>query len=143
MQNDSTKELDKLLEGMLLSDYETYQNQRKESMVSLPEYFNSYLLTHHLDKKTLIKRSQLNRTYGYQILSGDRRFPSRNKILSLCFGAQMTLKETQKALTLSHNAILYARDPRDSAIILCLHNKIYNLAQVNLFLYDHKFDPIT
>ena len=96
---------------------------------------------HDLSKKDLVKNSLLDRTYGYQILSGLRK-PSRDKILALCLSARMTFHEIQRALEIAKEGILYPKDPRDAAIILCIHNQVYNISDLNMYLDQKGFEPI-
>lgn len=88
-----------------------------------------------LTKAEVVKESNLNEIYAYQILSGVRR-PSRDKLLSICFAMKATLAETQSLLKQSGFAPLYVRCHRDSIIIFALTHG-HSLMQLNMGLYDH------
>lgn len=64
----------------------------------------------------VIKNSQIDRTYGHQLFSG-RRKPSRDKVLLLSFGMELTFEETQELLRASGKNTLYPKIKRDAAII--------------------------
>ena len=137
-----TNELHKVLQSMGLKDYDNYINENDiTGDQTLQSYFEEYMASHGLNKKDLVKNSLLDRTYGYQILSGLRQ-PSRDKILALCLSAGMSFHEIQRALEIAKEGILYPKDPRDAAIILCIHNQLYKLNDVNMYLDQKGFDPI-
>lgn len=58
----------------------------------------------------------MSEIYLHQIFGG-RRTPSRNRLLSLCFGLHATLEETQTVLQHSGYAQLYPWVKRDSMLI--------------------------
>lgn len=58
-----------------------------------------------------MRGSQLDRAYVYQIFSGEKT-PSRDKLIAIAFGMNLSDEETQKMLKLSGNRELYARDQR-------------------------------
>ena len=127
---------------MGLKDYDNYISENDiTGDQTLQSYFEEYMASHGLNKKDLVKNSLLDRTYGYQILSGLRQ-PSRDKILALCLSAGMSFHEIQRALEIAKEGILYPKDPRDAAIILCIHNQLYKLNDVNMYLDQKGFDPI-
>lgn len=94
-----------------------------------------------LKKSDVVRRSGLNRVYTYQILQG-RRLPSRDKLVALCFGMQLTLDETNDLLKSAGLAELYARSKRDSLIIYAINSK-KNIFFVNELLFDNGFEILT
>jgi transcriptional regulator with XRE-family HTH domain len=83
----------------------------------------------------LIRRSSLERSYYYQIMKG-KRHPSRDKILRLCIGAGLTLRETTRALELSENAPLYPKSRRDIIITVAI-NQSATVIDTNLLLFEY------
>ena len=141
-QEQKTDELHKVLESMSLKDYGNYITDHDiPSSRTIRSYFEDYINEHGLTKKDLVRNSLLDRTYGYQILSGLRQ-PSRDKILALCLSAKMSFAEIQRALEIAKEGILYPKDPRDAAIILCIHNKMYSVSDINMYLDQNGFAPI-
>ena len=137
-----TDELHKALESMSLKDYGTYISENDILPVpSVSSFFEDYIKEHGLTRKELVKNSQLDRTYAYQILSGLRK-PSRDKLLALCLSGEMSFAEIQRVLEIGQAGVLYPKDPRDAAIILCIHNGLYNLNDVNMYLDQKGFEPI-
>lgn len=101
-------------------------------------YFEELLNMKNLKKSTIIEFSNLDRTYAYQILNGKKK-PSRDKILQLCIAANLNFDEVQKCLTLGNVGQLYAKSPRDSAIIFGIKNNI-SLIDINNLLNDLNLD---
>ena len=64
--------------------------------------------------------------------------PSRDKLIALAFGLQLTAEETQTMLKLSGYGELYVRDIRDAIILYALQrNK--NIFETNELLYQRGF----
>lgn len=106
--------------------------------LTLCEYLEDLFSKKNLSKSTVIKNSDIDRTYGYQILKGDKK-PSRDKILQICIGAGFNLNETNKALKLGNCGELYPKSLRDSIIIFGI-NKNADLVQINELLYNYNLD---
>lgn len=117
----STEELNHQIEEA--TNIEDFLNTNREHMLSgsLADHLAALLAEKNVSKAEVVRRSLLDRAYVYQIFSGDRR-PSRDKLLALAFGLGLTEDETQKLMKLSGNRELYARDPRDAAILFALKN---------------------
>ena len=102
-------------------DIDTYLKQNKENMIphNLPIHLEPLLKQKGLTKADVVRGSELNRKYVYQIFSGEKT-PSRNKLIALAFGLQLTPEETQTMLKLSGYRELYVRDTRDTIILYAL-----------------------
>lgn len=77
--------------------------------------------------------------YVYKVFNGTRK-PSRNIIIAIAFGVELSFEETQLLLRISKQAILDSRDKRDSIIIYGLMNRL-SIYEVDDLLY--KNDLIT
>ncbi len=71
----------------------------------------------------VIRRAQIERTYGYQIFNGTRQ-PSRDKLIQLAFGFRLPLEQTQELLKHSGKSILYSRIRRDAACIFGISHQL-------------------
>ena len=76
----------------------------------------------------VIKKSQIDRTYGHQIFNGTR-IPSRDKLIQLAFGFGLSLDETQTLLKKAGKSTLYAKVKRDAACIYGLSHDM-NMMEV-------------
>ena len=81
------------------SSIDGYLNKEKEFLIdmSVSEMLGFLLQEKNLQKSAVIKKAQLNEIYGYQILAG-KRMPSRDKLIALAFGMELSLEETQQLL---------------------------------------------
>ena len=133
----TTDELIKILHSThSVSELNKYTDNLSEQKgnLSFSEYFTTYLRLHNIAESDLIRSSQIQRNYAYQILSGAKN-PGRDKVLALCLAAQMNYDETQRALTLADVGKLYPRRKRDSIIIFALNQKL-TVQQINELLYE-------
>jgi transcriptional regulator with XRE-family HTH domain len=82
----------------------------------LPEYLRELLEQKNRSRADVVRGSLLDRNYVYQIFSGEKT-PSRDKLIALAFGLELSVDETQKLMKLSGNRELDARDKRDAVIL--------------------------
>lgn len=122
-----------------LNKYTEKYSEQKDNL-SLSEYFSTYLRLHDIQESDLIRSSQIQRNYAYQILNGTKN-PGRDKVLALCLAAQMNYEETQRALTFADLGKLYPRRKRDSIIIFALNQKL-SVQQINELLYEENETPL-
>lgn len=138
----STQELLKLLnEAPQVSDYIENEAENMVQQTSLCTYLNALLEEKQVNKSEMIKLSGLDRTYTYQILSGAKKNPDRDKVLAICFALKLSFEETQNLLKTAKYPILYARIKKDSIIIFALQHNA-SLADVNEMLYDFGFNTL-
>lgn len=118
-----------------LDDY-IRQHTKSDAEMSFAAHFENLLLKHHLKKSDVIRAAQLDRTYGYQILSGAKK-PGRDKILALCIAAGLSLRETQTCLETAGEGILYSKSSRDAVIIYGIEHRM-DVMRINELLIDKK-----
>ena len=83
---------------------------------SISEYLRKLCEERGMVSEQVIKKAQIDRTYGHQIFNGTR-IPSRDKLIQLAFGFGLSLDETQKLLKSAGKSVLYPKFKRDAAII--------------------------
>ena len=110
-------------------------NRDELSTASLAEQIQTLIASKGLTRSDVVKASNLNEVYAYQIISGARR-PSRDKLLCLCIAMKATLDETRELLIHGGFAPLYVRSQRDSIIIFAISHE-ETILQLNNNLYDH------
>ena len=93
-----------------------------------------------MSKAQLAKQSGISEVYLHQLFSG-RRFPSRSRLLCLCFGLGATVDEAQYLLQQARHAPLYSRDRRDAIIIFALSHHM-TLFEVNDKLFTENLDTL-
>ena len=93
-----------------------------------------------MSKAQLAKQSGISEVYLHQLFSG-RRFPSRSRLLCLCFGLGATVDKAQSLLQQARHAPLYSRDRRDAIIIFALSHHM-TLFEVNDKLFTENLDTL-
>ena len=122
-------------------DFETFyaENVSQMQALTLSQYLQELCEQKGIKQHELICSIDIDRIYGHKIFSGERN-PSRDYVLKLAVGMQLTIDEAQRLLIISKNSPLYARVPRDAALLHCLHSKAgYEKTQENL----HKWGMTT
>lgn len=107
---------------------------------SFEDYLKDLMKQKNVSAGELMQRAAVSKTYFYQFLSGDR-LPGRNTALRLSFSLKLTVKETQKLLTLAEKPSLYPKVRRDAAILYCLKKK-QSLDEANQMLLDLDEEPL-
>ena len=128
--------------GELLAELKSEKNpadwrkrNRDEFITPLHEFLGQLMTEKHLTKQEVIERSGLNREYGYHILSGARKNPSRQKILALAVAMGLNLDEVQYLLRYSRQGVLYPRNQWDAVIISAIEQNL-SVMQTNELLHS-------
>ena len=93
------------------------------------------LKKYSISKNEAINNSAISQIYGYQIFSGKRPNPSRDKILQLIFGMSLNLEDSQRLLKLAGVSELYPRIKRDSIILFAI-NKDLTIEKCDELLFE-------
>lgn len=105
-----------------------------EKQLSFSEFLFQKMQEKEIVPGRLWEMAQIQRNYGYQILNGTK-MPGRDKIIALCLSLNLSLEETQRALTLANAGALYPRRKRDSILIFSL-KKSLSVADTNILLFE-------
>jgi len=139
MEEKITAELLNVLENSeKIEDY--FSEIEESSDKDFLTYFNEQDQIQNINKADLIRDSQIDRTYAYQILQG-RKNPSRDKIIALCLAGKFTLLQCQRALSYGKEAKLYPKIKRDAVIIFAF-NKSLSVSETEELLNDFKLDTL-
>lgn len=140
MKKDTSELLNELKE---CSDFKKFYNENSAYIhnTSLADYLNNIIEKKKLKKSDVIRNAEISEVYGYQIFSGTRKKPERNKLLCLAFGMGLNLDETQELLKISGYSQLYIKKPFDSVIIYAICNQL-TIMDTNNLLYDYDLETI-
>ena len=132
--NDLLKELNNT------HDIDSYLNDNRMQIIDkqLNNFLNELIERNAISKSKIIRQADINEIYAYQIFSG-KRFPSRNKLLRICIGAEFSINEINDVLTVGEFSPLYPRIKRDSIIIFGIQNQ-YTIYQLNELLHSHQLE---
>ncbi len=133
-----------LLEELKSFDtFERFYLENKESIaaVSLSDYLNALIAQKGLVKADIVANSEMSEVYAYQILSGIKKHPKREKVLSIAVGMGLSCDETQELLKKTGYAPLYAKNPFDAVVIYGLA-KGMNVVEINNLLFDYEQETL-
>ncbi len=118
-----TEELMKLLRTE--NNIQTYLTVCEAELLDMTvgECLCRFLEQYSVKKADVIRRSGLDRIYGYQIFA-DTKTPSRDKLIALIFGFPLTLEDANRVLKIAKVRDFYVRDRRDSILVFGLMNRI-------------------
>ncbi len=116
------------------------KNQTEMQLNTLPECLNDWLQKKKLSRADVVKKSNLNKAYVYQIFSG-KKYPSRDKVIALAFGLGLNVDEAQTLLKQAGYRELYPRDPRDALLLFSI-GKRQTIIDANELLYDHNIEVL-
>lgn len=125
--------LDRLLSSVNPKHYLDDMPEESREVRGLPDYLADLMQTHGVTRAEVIRQSEVNATFAYQIFQGERH-PRRDVVLQLAFGIGCNLRETQRLLRLADHGELWPRRRRDAIIIFCL-NRGMSLMNCNDELY--------
>lgn len=137
-----TAELLEELKGF--SDFQRFyeENANELQSVSLSAALSALIEHKGLEKAQVVRLAQMSEVYAYQILSGLRLHPARNKVLCLALAMKLTPEETQTLLKQTGYPALYARDPFD-CVVLYGFIKGMDVSAVNDLLYEYTGETLS
>ena len=142
MEKDTTRSLSKKLQN-IKDDKEAEQFISEHSDASsLHGFLNGLMAEKDITIPALIESSGISRNYIYNILSGKRTNPSRDKVIAICIGLGASFSQTNKALELVKQSALYPRDERDARIAIAINQCVQNVTEVNIMLEKNGLKPL-
>lgn len=138
----STEELDRILSRVGREEaLEKYLQDLEEAGddLILSHYLNDILAQKGRELSEVVRESELSGDYVYNIFNGSRKNPDKMKLVGICLGCHMTLKETQRALEIAQKGALYPRNPADAIIIFNINEENWSVMDINRQLYEHGF----
>jgi len=136
----NTKELDQILKNA--SSIDNYLEEFKPIFKSMEfkDYIESLLNKYNISGAEIVKKTQIDRTYIYQIISGTRK-ASRDKVIQIGIAITAELNEIQRLLKVSGYSSLYTKRKRDAIIKFGIQKKL-DLFEINNLLYEYYEKPL-
>lgn len=139
----SQQSTNQMLDSLIHSrDFEAFLDSNSDDIVDVGfgEYLTGLCESKNIEKSEVIKRSGIERSYGYQLFKGTRT-PSRDKVILLAIGMMLSLDETQKLLKMARKSELYPRIKRDAAVIFAIERKM-EMVDLQAFLAHLGENPL-
>ncbi len=91
-------------------------------------------------KADVIRRANIPRTFGYQLMDG-KRHGKRDYYLALALAMSLDLTAAQRMLAVTHSGALHALIKRDAAIIFAI-NHGYSIEKAYDFMCELELPPL-
>lgn len=108
--------------------------------VDIKEFFDEKVEECGIKKGEIIRRANLSRTYGYQIMEG-RRLGKRDYYLLIAIAMSLDLKTTQRMLAVAGCGPLHPLIKRDAAIIFAINHGYDNIKTYE-FMSELDLEPL-
>lgn len=108
---------------------------------SLRDHLNETASKKNAKLSDVLRRSGLKKAYFYSLFSGERANPSRDVLIQLGFGFEMTFEEVQEFLKHLGAAPLYPRIPRDGVLIFCFQRGL-TITECDILLDENGETPL-
>lgn len=133
------KDTKKLLEELrTFSSFEAFfqENEAALSAVPLSDALKTLIEQRGMTLSQAVENSEMSEVYAYQILSGIKKLPKREKVLCLAFGIGLSCEETQNLLKTTGYAPLYAKRLFDAVVLYGLYKRL-SVVEVNNLLFEY------
>lgn len=146
MKEKSTDELEKQLKKTHTSEASQFLKENEESFHNEEFPFAEYMRKTVKEKKLLWQeiflKADIPERYGYKLISQEKWTKQRDIILRICYAAEFSLEETQKALRIYGLPELYIKIPRDALIMISINERPGTVIEVNSFLKKNGCEPL-
>lgn len=146
MNEKRTSELENELKSTHVNEFAAYCKANQESMLSDATTFSVYckelIKAKGMSQQTVFLKADIPERYGYKLLSGEKRTRQRDIILRICYAAEFSLEETQRALKKYEMPELYAKIPRDALLMIIFNERPGSILDVNEILQKNGMPPL-
>lgn len=122
---DSEEALNEFIEQNIINQYKSFS-----------QYFNEYVAVHSLELPEVMRNSNIDKGYFYNIINGDKK-PRRDKIICICIGAGMDLKHLNRGLRIAQYSRIDSKNERDLRIKYEINKGANNVIDINLKLDEY------
>lgn len=123
-----------------------FLKENKDEMVNdeyaFAEYMRQRIKEKGASQQDIFLYADIPERYGYKLISQEKHTRQRDIILRICYSANFTLEETQKALRLYGMPELYAEYPRDALLMVVFRDRPGDVIKVNALLKNNGFQPL-
>ncbi len=146
MSEKNTRDLENVLGSTHIKNYSVYCAENKDSLIMGKDDFIIYMKKLFQEKKLtqqqVFLKADIPERYGYKLLNGEKRTKQRDVILRICYAAEFTLEETQRALKEYEMPTLYAKKPRDAFMMIVFNERPGSIIDVNALLKQNGMEPL-
>ena len=141
MQEKSTQELNAILGKTHPSKVDDFLTEEEENLYTGDSAFTDYMRktinSKGISQSNVFKKAYISEKNGYRLIAKkETATRKRDVLLRLCYAADFTFEETQKALRLYPMPELYAKFPRDAVLISAFQHRKTDIDDLNQLLKD-------
>ncbi|MCL2776086.1 MAG: hypothetical protein FWD71_22495, partial [Oscillospiraceae bacterium] len=103
-------------------------------------FFDELFIHTEQHKSDVIRKANIARSYGYQIMEG-RRLGKRDYYLSIALAMSLDLKTAQRMLAVTQSGGLHPLIKRDAAVIFAINHR-YGVEQTYDFMSELELPPL-
>lgn len=145
MKEKKTSDLNQILLNTHISDFDKFIVDNRDSLLeknAFSIYIKELLLNKGLTQQIVFLKADIPERYGYKLLSGEKHTKQRDVILRICYAAELSLSETQRALRKYELPELYAKIPRDALLMIIFNERPGSIIDVNALLKEKGMEPL-
>ena len=146
MSKKKTQELENVLSSTHVKNFDSYCKDNAKELMNSEDAFSVYMKDifreKNITQQVVFLKADIPERYGYKLLSGEKRTRQRDIILRICYAAEMSLEETQRALRKYKMPELYARIPRDALLMIIFNERPGDIIEVNEILKEHGMETL-
>lgn len=146
MLEKSTDELENILKNTKLWQFDNYRKENKNDIINETNDFTAYMKLMFCEKKMsqtqVFAKAGIPQGYGYKLLSMEKKTRQRDVILRICYAANFTIEQTQRALKKYGMPQLYAKVDRDAYIMIMFNERPGDLDKVNELLIAENMEEL-
>ncbi|MBE5916563.1 MAG: hypothetical protein E7273_06930 [Pseudobutyrivibrio ruminis] len=146
MNEKNTEELSEILKHTHISEFGKFRDENlygfSEDQEAFSIYIKELLTKRGITQQKVFLNADIPERYGYKLLSGEKRTKQRDVILRICYAAELSLDETQKALRKYGMPELYAKKERDAVLMIVFNERPGSIIDVNSILKENDLLPL-
>ncbi len=141
-----TNKLEDKLIKVNVATIAAFFKENKDDMVNneyaFAEYMRQMIKMKGVSQQDIFLYADIPERYGYKLISQEKHTRQRDIILRICYSANFTLDETQKALRLYGMPELYVEFPRDAMLMVVFRDRPGDVIKVNALLRKNGLEPL-
>lgn len=122
------------------ADFKVVRNEQQDYLISedIKIHLTELLILKNKSKADVLRRAEITEATGYQYFDGKRK-PSREKMIALAIGLELTLEETDLLMKKTSYAKLYPKHEWDAVIIYGMTHQL-SIQQLDELLFEEKLN---
>lgn len=141
-----SNKLEEKLIKVKVDNISVFLKENKDEMVNddyaFAEYMRQMIKEKGVSQQDIFLYADIPERYGYKLISQQKHTRQRDIILRICYSADFTLEETQKALRLYGMPELYVEFPRDAMLMIVFRDRPGDIIKVNALLRKNGMQPL-